>query len=102
MTDGGQSLNRDLKLDGGVPFFPQDPSSCSGLGFDHSVYSYYGKRGGGPRQGGCGGSPATGFYKTYVKQKPQLFEPAYAAMSLQSFKEGSVRDPVAGGWINNP
>jgi anaerobic selenocysteine-containing dehydrogenase len=55
VTEGGQSLNRDLKLDGGVTFFPSVPSSCSGLGFDHGVYGAVWWRGG-PGGAGGGGS----------------------------------------------
>lgn len=76
VTDGGQSLKRNLKLDDKSFFFPPDLSSSSGLGFDHSVYSYLGGCAGSGEQSGVthGGGRARGaFLQTYVEQKQQSF-----------------------------
>lgn len=41
MTTGGSSLERNLKLEDESFFYPLNLSSSPGLGFDHSICSYY-------------------------------------------------------------
>lgn len=80
VTLGGESLKRDLKLYDKSFFFPSDLSSSSGLGFDHSVDSYYGVC-----HAGGGWWRCREVWKDYVEQQKQFFD--YLAACRKTVKE---------------
>lgn len=90
VTDGGESLKRDLKLYDKSFFYPSYLSS-SGLGFDHSVDSYVGVRRG---TWSVAWRFDVGFFAKLMSNKNNSLSLAYAACRKTVRETGSMRDSV--------